>query len=105
MTGANTRNKLGRKLPKCGKHARSTGKPCRNVAGKNTDHFGIGACWLHGGDTPEIHGRWSVMRRESLRERMQSFKAKERAYLDREQDILLTRTFFLDYIERYDEVT
>ena len=105
MPRSTTRNKTDLKLPKCGAHARSTGKPCQNVAGKNTDHLGVGRCWLHGGDTPEIHGRWSVMRREALKDRLKSSEENEADYLDLEQDIMLMRTIVLDYIDRYDELT
>lgn len=28
------------------------GKPCRQRAGFRTEHPGVGACWLHGGNTP-----------------------------------------------------
>ena len=37
--------------PKCGAHARSTGKPCKNPAGYKTEHPGEGRCHLHGGDS------------------------------------------------------
>lgn len=35
----------------CGARNRA-GKPCRNVAGKATDHVGYGRCASHGGKTP-----------------------------------------------------
>ena len=77
MPRSTTINKTDAHLPKCGRPARSTGK--------NTDHFGVGSCWLHGGDTLEFNGRWSVKRREALKERMASLKAKESDYLDLEK--------------------
>lgn len=38
--------------PRCGVVKRLSGKPCRNAAGKGTDHVGIGQCWLHLGNAP-----------------------------------------------------
>lgn len=30
---------------------KKNGEPCRAFSGQNTDHFGIGPCWVHGGAT------------------------------------------------------
>jgi hypothetical protein len=38
--------------PRCGAHARSTGKPCKRGAGAGTDHPGRGLCSNHGGSSP-----------------------------------------------------
>jgi len=54
----------------CGALSRSTGKPCLNVAGKGTDHFGEGRCRLHGGATPIKNGLYSKVRRTRLGQRM-----------------------------------
>jgi hypothetical protein len=40
----------GKKL--CGANLKAQGRTCRNVAGKGTDHLGIGRCSRHGGNTP-----------------------------------------------------
>lgn len=53
--------------PRCGARTRS-GSPCRNVAGKGTNHLGIGRCKFHGGATPIRHGRYSTVVRESVGE-------------------------------------
>lgn len=38
--------------PRCGAHARTTGKPCRRGAGAGTSHPGTGLCSNHGGSSP-----------------------------------------------------
>jgi hypothetical protein len=38
--------------PRCGAHARSTGKPCKRGAGAGTSHPGWGNCSRHGGNSP-----------------------------------------------------
>ena len=38
--------------PRCGAHARSTGKPCKRGAGAGTSHPGAGLCSNHGGSSP-----------------------------------------------------
>lgn len=35
----------------CGAKKKSNGEPCRNAAGKGTDHVGYGRCKYHGGST------------------------------------------------------
>ena len=46
-------------------HVKRDGQPCKNPAGKNTDHVGAGQCWLHGGMTPP--GKRSAGRDQLLR--------------------------------------
>lgn len=46
---------------RCGAHARTTGKPCRNPAGFRTDHLGHGRCFMHGGSSPIIHGQRATL--------------------------------------------
>jgi hypothetical protein len=41
-----------RPKPRCGAHARSTGKPCRRGSGAGTSHPGSGLCSHHGGSSP-----------------------------------------------------
>lgn len=41
----------GPNYPRCGAHPEAEGGPCKNGAGKNTDHPGIGRCAWHGGAT------------------------------------------------------
>jgi hypothetical protein len=48
----------------CGDYGGNTkaGNPCKNEAGKETDHFGTGKCYLHGGCSkgqPLKHGRYA----------------------------------------------
>ena len=54
----------------CNALSRGSGQPCRNVAGKGTDHLGQGRCRLHGGSTPIQHGLYSKVRRTRLGRRM-----------------------------------
>lgn len=43
---------------RCG-FVKKDGEPCRQVAGKGTDHLGIGRCKFHGGNSKIKHGRYS----------------------------------------------
>lgn len=43
--------------PKCGRPKRQGGDACGQAAGWGTDHPGIGACKLHGGNTPGARNR------------------------------------------------
>ena len=38
--------------PRCGAHARTTGKPCKRGVGAGTSHPGSGLCSNHGGSSP-----------------------------------------------------
>src|SRR5690606_32990598 len=43
----------------CGARSRTTGRPCKHIAGFRTDHVGTGKCFLHGGRTPS-HNKHSI---------------------------------------------
>lgn len=45
-------------LPKCGAHARSSGKPCQRPAMAN------GRCYHHGGSMVTKHGRYTKQTKE-----------------------------------------
>jgi hypothetical protein len=47
----------------CGAQKRSGGT-CRNFAGQNTNHLGIGACWLHGGRMKSSRKKGAVIKLE-----------------------------------------
>jgi hypothetical protein len=47
----------------CGAKKRN-GEPCRNFAGQNTNHLGIGACWLHGGRMKSSRKKAAVVKVE-----------------------------------------
>ena len=47
----------------CGAQKRSGGT-CRNFAGQNTNHLGIGACWLHGGRMKSSRKKGAVVKVE-----------------------------------------
>lgn len=82
---------------------RKGGGTCRNVAGKNTDHVGQGRCWLHGGATPIKTGRYSTVKRETLRDRIAQFEADPDP-LNLASEVALLRAFTLELIERWDEI-
>lgn len=42
------------------------GKPCANPAGKKTDHLGFGACWLHGGTSPQHTAKAAKLEQEAV---------------------------------------
>lgn len=58
MQGESVKRTVGRpKTPNpgelCGRPKRNGTGPCQNRAGANTEHLGVGACWVHGGRSPE----------------------------------------------------
>jgi len=85
------------KLPKCGAHARSTGKPCQRPAEKNQYTGKLGRCYFHGSRnsgprSPEArervaaahlkHGRYSqatLEAKQQLRERLAALKTQNEA--------------------------
>lgn len=88
---------------KCGAKTRG-GKPCRNTAGKKTDHVGEGRCWLHGGLTPVKHGRYSKVKSRRIAELLTEFEADDDP-LNLKPEVILLRALILDYVNRYDEFT
>jgi len=62
-----------RTTPRCGRPTRAGGgHPCQLEAGKKTDHFGTGACFLHGGCARIIHGLYSKVVQAKRRETYQA---------------------------------
>jgi len=79
-------------------------KYCQHEAGWGTDHLGQGRCKLHGGSTPRITGRYSVIDRARFRELIDVIKhAEDRDPLDLIPELELQRAILIDFIERYDE--
>lgn len=60
----------------CGARTRS-GDPCKNVAGKGTDHLGVGRCKFHGGATPIRHGFYSKVQRETIGEMLAKLRVRK----------------------------
>jgi hypothetical protein len=88
----------------CGaKLRRGNGRTCRNAAGKRTNHVGAGKCWLHGGATPIKSGRYSSIKRATLREKVEQFEADPDP-LNLAPEVALLRAFTVDLIERFDEI-
>lgn len=77
------------------------GSPCRLKAGQRTDHPGVGRCWLHGGRVPVKHGRYSSIKRESLRELIAQHEADPDP-LNILPELAAARALFQDFVERYD---
>lgn len=88
----------------CGRTKRSKEdpSPCRKTAGWGTAHPGVGPCKLHGGNNPIKHGRYSTIKRESLREAIAEFAADPDP-LDILPELAVARALMRDFIERYDE--
>ena len=65
-------------LELCGAETRD-GSPCKNRAGKGTDHLGEGRCKLHGGNAgrPPKHGRYSVKAREGLEDKIRQYREED----------------------------
>jgi hypothetical protein len=91
----------------CGGKARTGGKLCTQPAGWGTDHLGQGRCKLHGGCTPGrplIHGRYSLVHRESLAAKHALFLG-DPAPDDLSHELALTRALLQDYLDRFMEGT
>src|SRR5436190_7738794 len=54
----------------CAAHSKTTAQPCRNVAGKGTDHVGQGRCRFHGGASFFEHGQYSKIKRTPIGRRI-----------------------------------
>jgi hypothetical protein len=93
--------KAHERLPPCGAKTRA-GSPCRRPAGHGTSHPGQGRCKLHGGKSPVTHGRYSVIRRPSVQQRIDELKAADAEPLDLLEELHLLRALTIDFIERYD---
>lgn len=87
----------------CGSATRAGGK-CKQKAGWGTDHVGDGRCKLHGGLTPVKHGRYSRIKRDSIRDLIAAY-AEDPDPLDLMPELAALRALFQDWIERYDEFT
>ncbi len=84
----------------CGADKKSGGT-CRRPAGWGTDHPGVGKCKLHGGATPIKSGRYSKIKRESLRQLIAEHEADPDP-LNIFPELAAARALFQDFIERYD---
>jgi hypothetical protein len=62
-TAAKTAQQRQDKGNLCGAQKRSGGT-CRNFAGQNTNHLGVGACWLHGGRMKSSRKKGAVVKLE-----------------------------------------
>src|SRR2546425_2957805 len=56
---------------RCGAQSKTTGKPCRNVAGKGTCHRGQGRCRFHGGSSRTKNRLFSTIAWTRLGKRME----------------------------------
>jgi len=84
----------------CNAHKRSGGA-CTRPAGWGTAHVGQGRCKLHGGNSPIKHGRYSIIRRESLRDLAGHFETDPDP-LNLLPDLAQCRALYTDFINRYD---
>jgi hypothetical protein len=90
----------------CGSPLRGRpGEYCGNPLGKNTSHPGSGRCWLHGGNSPVRHGRYSSIRSERLRGVLARVQQDQGDPLDLTPEVEMLRTLFVDFVERYDEMS
>lgn len=84
----------------CNARTRS-GNLCRLPAGHRTTHVGQGRCRLHGGATPIRTGRYSVIKRDSLRDMISHYEADPDP-LNVLPELAAARAIFQDFVERYD---
>ena len=87
-------------IPICGAISRSTDQPCRNAAGKGTDHVGQGRCKYHGGATPIKHGAYSKVARHKLRHVMDEI-ARRSDVLELHSEAVLLKALLADNLQRY----
>ena len=86
--------------PICGAISRSTNQPCRNTAGKATNHVGQGRCKYHGGATPIKHGAYSKVVRHQLRHVMEEID-QQGDVLDLHSEVVLLKALLADNLKHY----
>jgi hypothetical protein len=86
----------------CGALSKSTQTPCKNIAGKGTDHIGVGRCRLHGGATPIKHGLYSRVRRTRLGKRIAEIE-NDPQILDLSQELAVLKALAEQAVETYQE--
>lgn len=88
---------------RCGATAKRTRQPCQRPAGWGTDHPGLGRCKLHGGATPIRSGRYSGIKRDDFKARIDRFLADPDP-LDLADEIAMLRAFLEDFVDRWDDI-
>lgn len=93
--------------PVCGAQCvyKAVGTYCQSPAGFQTDHFGEGRCFRHGGKTPCKSGRYSIVSRPTLRKWMGKLEKLDDDPMDLIPELQFLRAIVMDFIERYDEFT
>lgn len=77
---------------------------CHRPAGWGTDHAGAGKCKLHGGASIVKSGRYATMDRPRIRDLIAQFELDPDP-LNILPEVAAARAIFVDFIERYDEMT
>lgn len=93
--------------PLCGARKRGEGKDegggrCRMPAGHRTDHPGEGRCWLHGGRSQKIHGRYSSIESPRIKELLEE-QENDPDPSNLLPEVKLLRALAVDYINRYED--
>ncbi len=84
----------------CGALSKSTGQPCKNIAGKGTSHIGQERCRWHGGATPSKHGRYSKIRQTRLGKVMAEIVERE-DLMQSYEEVALAKALLEQTIERH----
>ena len=85
------------------------GKPCANRAGKDTDHYGIGRCKLHGGKNQSpasakfTHGRTASLHYPNIIEKVEQLK-KDRDVFDLRDHIFLMEAIAQTILENAKDI-
>lgn len=79
-------------------------KYCRQRAGHNTDHLGVGRCAWHGKGGRMTHGRYSKYVGESLQKHLEDIQAEDGDRTDLTQEVDMFRALTAQFMERYDEM-
>jgi len=78
-------------------------KYCRMPSGHRTDHLGQGRCSWHGKGGKLVHGRYSKIVREDLREHLDRIQQEGGDRTDLTQEVDMLRAVTANFLEKFDD--
>jgi len=104
-----------KEIPLCyrtltGKDTRGQGLRCNRVAGLGTDHYGVGACKLHGGNTNLASiiktGKGAIVTRNVLQDKIDEFLTGDMSDLsDLSLELAGMRAIFHEFLENFPQIS
>lgn len=79
-------------------------KYCKQRAGHNTDHPGVGRCAWHGKGGKLTHGKYAKHIGPSLAEHLEAVQEDDRDITDLTDEVQLFRAITAMYVEKFDEI-